>query len=105
MEASSLPSPSQVLDLAVPGVASERARNQRELLAAVRHIGGGRFQPTAEVVGGRIAALAEAGLLVPVAGAGAETRWHPSRAGRAHIRRLLLMRSGPPVKIRNAPKA
>ena len=60
MEASSLPSPSQVLDLAVLGVASERARSARELLAAVRHIGGGRFQPTAEVGGGRIAALAEA---------------------------------------------
>ena len=90
-------SPSNILDLAVLGVASERARSAPELLAAVRHIGGGRFQPTAEVVGGRIAALAEAGRLVPVAGEGAGTRWRPSRAGQAHIRRLLLMRSGPPV--------
>jgi hypothetical protein len=90
-------SPSNILDLAVLGVASERARSAPELLAAVRHIGGGRFQPTAEVVGGRIAALAEAGRLVPVAGEGAGTCWRPSRAGQAHIRRLLLMRSGPPV--------
>ena len=89
--------PSNVLDLAVLGVASERARSPRELLAAVRHIGGGRFQPTAEVVSGRIAALAEAGLLVPATDEGAETRWRPSRAGQAHVQRLLLMRSGPPV--------
>jgi hypothetical protein len=97
MHASGWSSPSNVLDLAVLGVASERARSQRELLAAVRHLGGGRFQPTAEVVDGRIAALAEAALLVPLADPPAETRWRPSRAGHAHVQRLLLMRSGPPV--------
>ena len=96
MNASRWSSPRNIVDLAVLGVASERARSQRELLAAVRHIGGGRFQPTAEVVGWRIAALAEAGLLV-AADDGTETRWRPSRAGQAQIQRLLLMRSGPPV--------
>jgi len=90
-------SPSSVLDLAVLGVVSERARSERELIAAVRHIGGGRFQPTGDVVAGRIAALAEAGLLVAPGGERADVRWRLSRAGEAHVQRLLLMRSGPPV--------
>jgi hypothetical protein len=99
MRSSGWSSPGNVVDLAVLGVASERAHSLRALIGAVRHIGGGRFQPTAEVVAGRIAALAEAGLLVPVAGEGADTSWQPSRAGRAHIQRPLLMRGGPPVDV------
>lgn len=90
-------SPRTVLDLAVLGVASERPRSRRELTVAVRHIGGRRFQPTVDVVAGRVGALVAAGLLVPVADDGAETLWQPSPAGRAHIHRLLLMRSEPPV--------
>jgi hypothetical protein len=64
MRSSGWSSPGNVVDLAVLGVASERAHSLRALIGAVRHIGGGRFQPTAEVVAGRIAALAEAGLRV-----------------------------------------
>lgn len=70
MSTSDSSSPSNVIDLAVRGVLNERAYSSRELLAAVRHIGGGRFQPSAEVVAGRIAALAEAGLLAPLPGRG-----------------------------------
>jgi hypothetical protein len=97
MEAGDLLSPSKVLDLAVLGVASERARTTVEITAVVKHVGGARFQPTADVIGGRVAALAEAGLLTPTPGAPAEGPWRPSAAGRAHVERLLMMPSGSPV--------
>ena len=94
--AGELRSPRAVLDLAVLGVVSERARTTTEVIAVVKHIGGTRFQPTADVIAGRIAGLAEAGLLVPAAGAGADARWRPSAAGRAHVERLLMIPGGSP---------
>jgi Putative AphA-like transcriptional regulator len=97
LEAAELLSPSDVLDLAVLGVTSEHARPVAEVIAVVKRVGGARFQPTAEVIAGRIAALAEAGLLTPVAGAAAGVLWRPSRAGRARVERLLVMQSGSPV--------
>jgi Putative AphA-like transcriptional regulator len=98
MEAGELLSPRDVLDLAVLGVTSEHARTLAEVIAVVKRVGGARFQPTAEVIAGRVAALAEAGLLTPVAGAAAAgVLWQPSRAGRARVERLLVMQSSSPV--------
>jgi hypothetical protein len=85
-----------VLGLAVLGVVSERVRTTAEVIALVKCIGGTRFQPTRDVIAGRIAGLAEAGLLVPAAGAGADARWRPSAAGRAHVQRLLMIPGGSP---------
>jgi hypothetical protein len=102
MSAGDLLSPSDVVDLAVLGVASERARTTAEVIAVVKRVGAGRFEPTVDVIGGRIAALAEAGLLTPMpdgasGGASREIRWRPSASGRAHVQRLLMMPSGSPV--------
>jgi hypothetical protein len=97
MDAGDLLSPSNVLDLAVLGVASERPRTTVEITAVVKRVGGTRFQPTADVIGGRIAALAETGLLAAPAGTSAGGPWRPSAAGRAHVQRLLMMPSGSPV--------
>lgn len=91
-------SPSAVLDLAVLGVTSERARTAAEVVAAVKHIGAARFQPITDVIAARIAALAEAGLLTSTrSGSAGEVAWRPSAAGQAHIERLLLMPSGSPA--------
>ena len=90
MDACDFLSPRNVLDLAVLGVASERARTAAEVISVVKRVSGARFQPTADVIAGRIAALAEAGLLtstpeaVPACAAG-EIRWRPSARGRAHV--------------------
>lgn len=103
MDAGEFLSPSSVLDLAVLGVTSERALTTAQVIAVVKRVGGTRFQPTADVVAGRIAALAEAGLLAPAPGAAAAgILWRPSRAGRAHIERLLMMQSGSPVNALSA---
>jgi hypothetical protein len=97
MDAGDLLSPSNVLDLAVLGVASERARTTAEVIAVVKRLGGRHFHPTADVVAGRVAALAEAGLLAPAPGAMAGGPWRPSAVGRAHLRRLPL-----PLRLRPA---
>jgi hypothetical protein len=98
MDAGDLLSPSEVLDLAVLGVTSERAQTAADLVAAVKEVGAARFQPVTDVILGRVGALAKAGLLNPVrAGASGEVVWRPSPAGRAYMERLLLMPSGPPV--------
>jgi DNA-binding PadR family transcriptional regulator len=94
-------SPSAGLDLAVLGLASERARTAAEVISVVKRVGGTRFRPTTDVIAGRIAALAEAGLLTTADGAPgpapAEMRWRPSASGRAHVERLLLSQSAPPA--------
>jgi hypothetical protein len=91
--------PNDVLDLAVLGVTNERARPAPEIVAVVKRVGGPRFQPTGEVIADRLAALAEAGLVVPRPGrANGEPVWQPSAAGRAHIHRLLVMRGGSPTE-------
>lgn len=98
MQCCALLSPSEVLDLAVLGVTSERARSAAEVVAAVKHIGAARFQPIADVIVGRVVALAEAGLLNATRNASSgEVVWRPSPAGQAHIERLLLRPSGSPV--------
>jgi hypothetical protein len=98
MDAGDLLSPSQVLDLAVLGVTSERARTAAEVVAAVKEVGTARFQPVTDVIVGRVGALAEAGLLSPArTRAGGEAVWRPSSAGRGYMERLLLTPSGPPV--------
>ena len=98
MDVCALLSPSEVLDLAVLGMTSERARTAAEVAAAVKHVGAARFQPTTDVTVGRVVALAEAGLLssAPSAPTG-ELVWRPSPAGQAHMERLLLMPSGSPA--------
>jgi hypothetical protein len=98
MDAGDLVCPRTVLDLAVLGVTSTRALTAAEVIAVVKRIGGTRFQPTTEVIGGRIAALAAAGLLLRARGDGAgEVRWQPTAAGRAHVQRLLMALGGSPV--------
>src|SRR5918996_3727623 len=98
MNASVFLSPSEVLDLAVLGVTSERARTAAEVVAAVKYIGARRFQPVTDVVVGRVAALAEAGLLVSARpGSSGEVAWRPSAAGRAHVERLFLVPSSAPA--------
>jgi DNA-binding PadR family transcriptional regulator len=102
MDACEFLSPSDVLDLAVLGVASERPRTAAEVIGTVKRVGGARFQPTADVVAGRIGALAEAGLLTTApdgtpAGTSGEARWRPSASGRAHVQRLLMTQSVPPA--------
>jgi Putative AphA-like transcriptional regulator len=101
MDAGDFLSPSAVLDLAVLGVASERPRTTGEVIGVVKRMGGARFQPTTDVIAGRIAALAEAGLLTPVPDgapgrASREMRWRPSASGRTHVQRLLMTQSAPP---------
>jgi DNA-binding PadR family transcriptional regulator len=87
-----------MLDLAVLGVASERARTTSDVVAAVKQVGAGRFQPVTDVILGRLGALAEAGLLSAArTGSGGEAVWRLSLAGRAYMERLLLLPSGPPV--------
>ena len=102
MDACDFLSPRNVLDLAVLGVASERARTAAEVISVVKRVGGARFQPTADVIAGRIAALAEAGLLTSTpdaapARASGEVRWRPSASGRAHVQRLLMTQSASPA--------
>ena len=98
MDAGDLLSPSDVLDLAVLGVTSERARTAADVVAAVKEVGAARFQPVTDVILGRIGALAEAGLLSSArSGSGGEVAWRASLAGRAYMERLLLRPSGPPV--------
>jgi hypothetical protein len=98
MDASDFLSPSAVLDLAVLGIASERARTAAEVVSMVKRVGGARFQPTTDVIAGRIAALAEAALLTPVLdGAPGEIRWRLSASGRTHMQRLLMTQSAPPA--------
>ena len=83
MDAGDLLLPSQVLDLAVLGVTSERARTAAELVAAVKEVGTARFQPVTDVIVGRVGALAEAGLLSSArTGSGARSRVLRPRAGR-----------------------
>lgn len=97
MGAGKSPSPGRVLDLAVLGVTSERARTTAEVIAVVKRVGGTRFQPTADVIAGRVAALAEAGLLAPAPESGPGGPWRPTAAGRAEVQRLLMMPSGSPI--------
>ena len=91
-------SPGDVLDLAVLGMVSEQPASTAEVVAAVRRVGGGaRFQPTADVVNGRIAALAGARMLVPASDQLAGPRcWRASQAGRVRLRDLLMLPSGSP---------
>src|SRR5262245_25218346 len=98
MDAGDLLSPSEVLDLAVLGVTSERARTALDVVAAIKQVGAARFQPVTDVILGRMAALAEAGLLGAArSGSDGDLVWRPSQAGRAYMERLLLMPSSPPV--------
>jgi DNA-binding PadR family transcriptional regulator len=98
MDPGDLLSPSHVLDLAVLGVTSERARTAADVVAAVKEVGAARFQPVTDVIVGRIGALADAGLLSAArTGAIDEVVWRPSVAGRAYMERLLRTPSGPPV--------
>jgi DNA-binding PadR family transcriptional regulator len=86
-----------MLDFAVLGVVSERARTTAEVVAIIQRLGGARFRPTAEVVAGRIVALAEAGLLTASGGAPGDGRWQPAARGRAYLQRLLTTPSALPV--------
>jgi DNA-binding PadR family transcriptional regulator len=102
MDACDFLSPRNVLDLAVLGVASERARTAAEVISVVKRVGGARFQPTADVIAGRIAALAEAGLLTSTPDAAPardsdEVRWLPSPSGHARVQRLLTTQSASPA--------
>jgi hypothetical protein len=98
MDACEYVSAGAVLDLAVLGVVSERARTAAEVIAIVKRLGGVRFQPTSDVIAGRMAGLIEAGLLTPSPdGATEEVRWQPAPSGRAHVQRLLMMPSAAPV--------
>jgi DNA-binding PadR family transcriptional regulator len=98
VDADDVLSSSNVLDLAVLGILSERARTAAEVVAITKRLGGGRFQPTSDVIAGRMASLVETGLLAPlpdeVAG---ELPWQLTASGRAHVQRLLMMPSAPPV--------
>jgi hypothetical protein len=90
-------SPSAILDLAVLGITSERARSAAEVIGVVKRVGGTRFQPTTDVIAGRIAALADASLLTPAADdPPGGMRWRPSASGRAHVERLRMSQSAPP---------
>ncbi len=91
-------SPSNLLDLAVLGILSERARTAAEVIAIVKRLGGTRFQPTSDVIAGRIAALVEAGLLTALPDdTPGDVRWQPAASGRAHLQRLLMTPSASPV--------
>lgn len=98
MDACEYLSSGAVLDLAVLGVVSEQARSAAEVITVVKRLGGGRFQPTSDVIAGRMGKLVEAGLLAPVPDDdGDEVRWQPTASGRAHVQRLLMMPSAPPL--------
>jgi hypothetical protein len=91
-------SPSNLLDLAVLGILSERARTAADVIAIVKRLGGARFQPTSDVVAGRIAALIETGLLTALPDdMPGDVRWQPAASGRAYLQRLLMMPSAAPV--------
>ena len=89
-------SPRAILDLAILGLASEGAQTATGLIVAIQRIGGRRFQPTGDVIAWRIAALAEAGLLIGAALGAGEPLWRASAAGQAEVKRLLLLRTGAP---------
>jgi DNA-binding PadR family transcriptional regulator len=96
-------SPGAMLDLAVLGVVSERARTTAEVVAIVKRLGGARFRPTADVIAGRIAALVEAGLLTSSPGdTPGDVRWQPAARGRVHLQRLLTTPSAVPVDVLSA---
>jgi DNA-binding PadR family transcriptional regulator len=92
-------SPSNLLDLAILGILSERARTAAEVVTIVKRLGGARFQPTSDVIEGRMAALVEAGLLTALPDdLPGEVRWRPAAGGRAHVQRLLMTPSASPVE-------
>lgn len=97
MDACEYLSSGAVMDLAVLGVVSERARSAAEVIAVVKRLGGGRFHPTSDVIAGRMASLVEAGLLAPLPEDAPEVRWRLTASGRAHLQRLLMMPSAPPL--------
>jgi Putative AphA-like transcriptional regulator len=67
------------------------------MISVVKRVGGARFQPTTDVIAGRIAALAAAGLLTSAPDGSGEIQWRPSASGRAHVQRLLMTQSAPPA--------
>jgi Putative AphA-like transcriptional regulator len=80
------------VDLALLGLLVERPRPADELIGAVKAVGGDRFTPTAAFIEGRLAQLVDTGCLDRQHGSG---RLCATRAGRAHLTRLLRLEVDP----------
>ena len=83
-------SSSTAVDLALLGLLVERPRRLDELIGAVKVVGGDRFTPTAAFIEGRVAHLLGVGCIERHA-----ERLSPTRAGTAHLARLLCLEVDP----------
>jgi Putative AphA-like transcriptional regulator len=87
MASTAVMSSSTAVDLALLGLLAERPRLAHELVGAVKIVGGDRFTPTSAFIEGRLAHLIETGCLEHQQG----ERLHATRAGTAHLTRLLCL--------------
>jgi hypothetical protein len=90
MASTAVMSSSTAVDLALLGLLVERPRPIGELIDAVKVVGGDRFTPTAAFIEGRVAHLLEVGCLERHA-----ERLGATRAGKAHLARLLCLEVDP----------
>jgi Putative AphA-like transcriptional regulator len=91
MASTAVMSSSTAVDLALLGLLAERPRLADELVGAVKVVGGDRFTPTATFIEGRLLHLIETGCLEHREG----DRLHATRAGTAHLARLLCLEVDP----------
>jgi hypothetical protein len=85
-------SSSAAVDLALLGLVAERSRLICELIDAVKVVGGDGFTPTAAFIESRVAHLIDTGCLEPQ---GESERLRATRAGVAHLARLLCLEVDP----------
>jgi DNA-binding PadR family transcriptional regulator len=94
-------SSSTVVDLALLGLLAERPRLAHDLVGAVKIVGGDRFTPTSAFIEGRLAYLAETGCIERQRGEHQQgERLHATRAGTAHLARLLCLEVDPAAALR-----
>jgi hypothetical protein len=96
MASTAVMSSSTAVDLALLGLLAERPRLAHELVGAVKIVGGDRFTPTSAFIEGRLAHLIETGCLEHQQG----ERLHATRAGTAHLTRLLCLEVDPSAALR-----
>ncbi len=96
MASTAVMSSSTAVDLALLGLLAERPRLAHELVGAVKIVGGDRFTPTSAFIEGRLAHLIETGCIERQRG----ERLHATRAGTAHLARLLCLEVDPGAALR-----
>jgi hypothetical protein len=86
MASTAVMSSNGAIDLALLGLLAEGPRSRRELVGAIKVVGGDRFTPTSAFIEGRIADLIESGYLEPQPHGDALCA---TPSGTAHLTRLL----------------